>query len=238
MINHNHMVQHLTALLLMAVLMVMPIEARAQSPGPQFAAPWFTQVLARFASIPERREMFHEEKQFSALNQPLCSQGQLLYRHPAFLRKITITPKREDLSIDGDQLTLTESDGIVHVLSLSSHPEIAMLVDAVGGILSGDLSRIERAYRTVVTGDQQSWQLVLLPTNPAIRKMLQQIVVRGRDTVIDSMMTSLTGGDSQILVIDHQQAAATLACTRAGGQPSDAEHVQADTTRTRFEREP
>lgn len=171
--------------------------ARAQA-----VAPWFTQVMAQLATIPERHETFREEKRLAALNRPLVSEGQLVYRRPAYLEKVTVAPRPEVLLVEGDQLTLTGADGSPRTVFLGSRPEIGVLVDAIGGMLAGDLGRIERSYTIHVAGDARAWQLVLIPTNERVQEMLRQIVIRGSETVIQSVWTEQANGDSQTMTID------------------------------------
>src|SRR5689334_17857762 len=93
------------ALFAFAPLASVPL-ARAD-PAPPV---WLQDLMARMAQVPERREAFREEKHFAALDTPLISSGQLVYRRPAYLGKITTQPDAETLVVDGDRLTLTTKD--------------------------------------------------------------------------------------------------------------------------------
>ncbi|MBS0642040.1 MAG: hypothetical protein JSS43_19415 [Proteobacteria bacterium] len=182
-----------------------PLLAAASAAEPPPA--WFAQLMAQLAAIPERHETFREEKRLAALNRPLLSEGQLIYRRPSYLEKLTILPRKEILLVQDDQLTLTGPDGSPRELSLASRPEIGVLVDAVGGTLSGDVRRLQRSYTVHPSGTLQDWQLALVPIHPRVQEMLRQIVIRGSGPAIRSVLTEQTNGDAQIMLIERSRSA-------------------------------
>jgi hypothetical protein len=166
---------------------------------------WLQDLMARMAQVPERRETFREEKYFSALDTPLISSGQLVYHRPAYLGKITREPDAETLVVDGDRLTLTTKDQSAHSFRVDRRPEIAALVDAVRGTLAGDLPLLERHFHILAHGSPLEWTLVLVPIDPAVHKLVQDIVVGGRETSIRSFRVTQTNHDEQIMTINEQR---------------------------------
>ncbi|MCL2428610.1 MAG: outer membrane lipoprotein carrier protein LolA, partial [Alphaproteobacteria bacterium] len=115
--------------------------------------------MARLAAVAASRASFIEEKHIAALREPLKSQGELLYRRPSHLEKITTTPIHESLMVDGGRLSV-QADGRQPVLiDLASEPEIRALVEAVRGILSGDIASLRRSYDVSMEGPLSGWTL-------------------------------------------------------------------------------
>jgi hypothetical protein len=158
--------------------------------------------MRRLAAIPERQCSFREEKRLAALEQPLTSEGRLIYVRPSHLEKITTAPDPETLIVDGDRLLLTASGEAPHDISLSARPELAALVDAVRGTLSGDLGMLQRHYRVQATGGLGDWHLVLLPANARVASLVKSIVIEGIFTHMASLRTESADGDVTVMTIE------------------------------------
>jgi outer membrane lipoprotein-sorting protein len=184
------------ALVLIATLpMAAWTPATAANPG------WLADLMTQLAAIPERHVTFREEKHFAALDTPLISQGQLIYRRPAHLEKITTAPDPETLVVDGDRLTFTANNAAPQSFRFSRHPEVGTLVDAVRGTLAGDLSVLESHYHISAAGSLAAWHLVLQPADPDVRHLVRDIAIDGTGTDIRDFLTTQTNGDEQIVTI-------------------------------------
>lgn len=156
--------------------------------------------MARFAAIPERRASFRETRTFAALDQPLESTGTLLYRRPAYLEKDTDWPQRERLVVDGMRLTETLGDAPPRVLDLGSRPQVATLVEAIRGPLSGDLGALRRVFDVRLAGTWGGWTLDLLPRGEAAR-LLRSVRLEGAGTVVRRFLLTQPNGDAQQMLI-------------------------------------
>ena len=88
--------------------------------------------MRTLASVAQRQATFTEEKHLAALDRPLVSTGELRYRRPSYLEKLTLAPKREELLVDGQRLTITDpATGTDRVVDLSGSPEVSALVDLI-----------------------------------------------------------------------------------------------------------
>ena len=77
----------------------------ARTQDPSWDGPFTVALLTRnLAAVPERRVRFSEERRFAALDQPLHSQGILLWRRPDVLEKHTEAPQPETLRVEGDRV--------------------------------------------------------------------------------------------------------------------------------------
>ena len=158
--------------------------------------------MRRLAAIPERRCLFREEKHLAALDRPLLSEGRLVYLRPSHLEKTTIAPEPESVLVDGDRLQLSAGGEPAQTVSLSARPEIAALVDAVRGTLSGDATTLEHRYRVRATGSLSGWRLVLVPVDIAVAKLVHAIVIEGVFTHIATFRTESPNGDVAIMSIE------------------------------------
>ncbi len=159
--------------------------------------------MQRLAGVTERRASFTEEKTIAALTVPVRSEGWLQYRRPGHLEKTTTAPATESLMVDGDTLSIIEGNQ-AHVIDLDTVPELRALVDAVRGTLSGDLAALRRSYAVTMQGDVADWRLVLTPNNPALARMVRQIVIEGAQAELRSVRTALANGDQSVMTIGPQ----------------------------------
>ncbi len=177
-------------------LLLLPLRARAE---PLDCAT----LMARLASIPERRATFREERTLAALTTSLVSTGRLLYRRPDYLEKDTLWPLPEHFVIDGSRLIISDpsSNDPPHVVPLDAQPGLRTLIDATRAPLAGDLATLRRAFTVTTTGTLAAWTLDLVPSDPAAAKFLTAIHLTGQDTWIASIETTQVNGDSTTLQI-------------------------------------
>ena len=144
------------------------------------AAPGWTleALMARLAAVPARHARFVEEKHLAALATPIEARGELVYRRPAYLEKITTAPAPERLLVDGGTLRF-EHDGHVETFDLAARPELAALVEAVRGTLAGDLAGLGASYAVALAGDEGAWRLSLTPRSVALARLLRLVAVEG-----------------------------------------------------------
>jgi|GEM_PF-415390 predicted LPLAT superfamily acyltransferase len=188
-----------TRAVLTAMLAILPplLVGGAAPPDPLLPA-----LMAQLASVPQRRANFHEIRHFAALTTALASDGWLAYARPAFLQKMTTSPQPENFEVEDNQLTLDEPNQAERVISLASAPEIAALVDAVRGPLSGDLQALQRHYSVRAEGSLADWKLTLSPTEPAVRAVLRDAVITGTFSDLRSVAITQDNGDDDLMTIE------------------------------------
>ena len=158
-------------------------------------------LMARLASVGERRGTFREEKAIGALAEPLVSWGRLSYRRPAYLQKTTTGPSPEQLVVDGGRLVLTLGQDPPRVIDLDSAPELRALVDTVRGTLAGDLPALRRSFTVAVSGQPGAWRMVLKPADARVGKVVAQVVVEGAGSDPLRIATMQPNGDTDQLDI-------------------------------------
>jgi predicted LPLAT superfamily acyltransferase len=186
------------AVLAAMLVILLPLLAGG-APPPE---PLLPALMAQLASVAQRRANFHEVKHFAALTTALASDGWLAYSRPGFLRKVTTSPQPENFVVEGNQLTLDEPNQAERIISLTSAPEIAALVEAVRGPLSGDLHALQRHYTVRAEGRMADWKLILSPTEPAVRAVLRDAVITGAFADLRSVAITQDNGDDQVMTIE------------------------------------
>lgn len=157
--------------------------------------------MAHLAAAPNRRASFVEDKRIAALRTPLISHGELAYRKPNHLEKITTAPGYESLVVDGDRLTIGDgSKDAPRVVDINSRPEIGTLVATIRGAVSGDLALLRRYYDVSGTGSAQAWSIMLHPRDPAVATLVKQVQLVG-GAELQAIQSVFPNGDSDTLTI-------------------------------------
>jgi hypothetical protein len=157
--------------------------------------------MAQLAKAPQRRAKFVEDKHLAALSTPLHSEGDLAYRKPDHLEKITTAPQYESLVVDGDQLAIKGSPSdAAKMFDVNAHPELGILVATVRGALAGDLPLLRRYYDLTGTGTTQSWSIILHPRDATVARLVKQVQIVG-DSELRGIQSLFPNGDSDTLTI-------------------------------------
>jgi outer membrane lipoprotein-sorting protein len=189
------------ALVLMAASL-RPHPARAE-PAAASSPVSLADLMRTLASVAQRQATFSEQKHLAALDRPLVSSGELHYRRPAYLEKLTLVPKREELLVDGGKLIITDpTTGADRVVDLAGMPEVSALVDLVRGTLAGDLAALQSHYRVTAEGTAPAWRLSLIPTEARLAGFIKLVRIDGEGTEPRIIDTIQANGDWSRMTID------------------------------------
>ncbi len=158
------------------------------------------EVMAALARAPERRAGFAEDKTFAALSRPLHSEGQLAFRKPDHLEKVTTAPQAERFVVDGDQIVIDAGNDAPRVLELDNQPGLRALIDTIRGTLSGDLALLRRSYDVSGSGTAADWRIALRPRDPALARTIKQVDLAG-GSELRTIETVSPNGDTDTLTI-------------------------------------
>ena len=178
----------------LCVLWWLPASAQAASWG-------LDQLMSELAQTRYSHARFSEKKSIAILDQPVESSGELFYSAPDRLEKRTLKPRYETMLVEGNVLTI-ERGRKRHRLQLQDYPELAAFIDSIRGTLSGDRRALERNYRLSLDGSAAQWSLQLLPLQPKMLAVVQQIRVKGARDQIRSIEIRQADGDSALMLID------------------------------------
>lgn len=166
-------------------------------------AAWdLNQLMAALAQHKGGRATFTEKKYLAVLgNKPVTASGELSYTPPSRLEKRTLEPKPERLLLDGDLLTM-ERGTKKYSLRLSDRPEAVAFVDSIRGTLAGNRQVLERSYALRLSGTEERWSLLLLPSDPDIAKLVLRIAVSGSRNQVQSIEYLQADGDRMVMNIE------------------------------------
>jgi len=179
------------------VVLLAPLLAAAQDQG------WGVHDLMRELAQTRRSEArFIEHKHLKILDQPLELSGRLLYVAPDRFEKRTLTPKPETLIVDGDSLTIHETNrSKPRRLRLQDHPAVWGFVESFRATLAGDLPALERFYAVGLQGTRRAWELALVPRVQAMRAVVKQIQIHGGDGSLHRIEITEAHGDRSVMQV-------------------------------------
>ena len=137
-------------------------------------------------------------KHLALLAKPLVSRGTLNFSPPDKLAIRTTDPKPEAVVVDGDWVSRTV-DGKTRSIQLSAQPEAAGIIEGIRGALSGNRTALDTHYQLSVSGQANQWQMSLVPRDSRVRKLVQRIVMEGKQNLITRITTEMADGDRSVM---------------------------------------
>ncbi|MCL2344768.1 MAG: outer membrane lipoprotein carrier protein LolA [Desulfobulbus sp.] len=169
---------------------------------PAWAEGWQpAQLMELLAQKKTGKATFTEKKTIGILDQPVVSSGKLSFTAPDKLEKITLTPQRESLLLDGDTLTIERQGKQPMTVNIKNHPEAAMFIESIRGTLAGDLSALERFYRVELSGAPDHWQLKLTPRQEDAGTVFSSIRIAGSQADVKTIHLEQRDGDQSVMTI-------------------------------------
>lgn len=200
-----------TALTTLATLGAFAPTLRAQpatTASPAAAGGWDLAALA--ALLAQRRNgeaRFTEERFVAAFDSPLRSAGVLSFTAPDRFARHTQQPRDESMEVAGNVLTLRRG-GRTRQMTLDAMPELAALLEAVRGTLSGDAATLRRHFDVQVGGAAAMWTLALRPRDSQLAAQVRSVQMAGQGAELRSVELLLAGGDRSLMLIEPLQRTA------------------------------
>ncbi len=144
---------------------------------------------------------FTEERIVSSLDSPLRSSGTLSFTAPDRFTRQTLEPRPETMEVAGNNVLLKRG-GRSRTLQLDAVPELAALVDAVRGTLSGDAAVLQRHFKVELSGTSPKWVLLLTPVEARLRQQVAAIEIVGTAGDVRAVDLRLAGGDRSLMLIE------------------------------------
>jgi hypothetical protein len=193
----------LSTLLASAMLALAPAAGAAPAPPTHpagSAAFGVDQLMATLAQRKSGRVLFTETKYLAILDQPVQSSGELRFTAPDHLEKRTLSPKAENLVLDGDMLTV-ERDGKRYTMPLQNYPEIAAFIESIRATLAGNRDTLERYYKLGLEGRASRWILTLTPADSRMAAAVSRVRIEGRRDALDQIEIRQADGDRSVMKI-------------------------------------
>lgn len=159
------------------------------------AAEWqLADLMQLLAQTRSGQARFVERKYISMLDKPVESSGELSFTAPDRMEMRTLKPRKQSMLLDGNQLTL-EQDGRQKTVSLQAYPEVAAFVEGIRGTLAGDRQALEKVYRVHLLGTPARWQLMLVPREQSMVRIISRIRISGSQGEVTQVAYDHADGD-------------------------------------------
>jgi len=168
---------------------------------PAAAAFGFDELMATLAQRKSGEARFVEQRTVSGLDQTLNYTGTLSFTAPDRLARHTLTPRVESFVVEGNELTLQRGER-VRRLALDSVPELAAMVAAMRGTLSGDGSALQRYFKPTVSGAASRWTLTLVPLDFRLLGAVRLLRIDGFHADVRVVELQLADGDRSVTTIE------------------------------------
>lgn len=158
-------------------------------------------LMALLAQRKSGEARFTEERTVSGFDSPLRASGRLSFTAPDRFARHTLEPRPESMEVAGNQVLLKRG-GRSRQLALDAIPEMAALVEAVRGTLSGNANLLNRHFRTQVSGHAGLWTLNLVPLDGQLAAVVRQITIAGAGPDLRSVDIQMGQGDRSLMLIE------------------------------------
>lgn len=173
----------------------------AAAPAGAAAAFGFDELMGVLAQRRAGEAHFSEERFVSVLDQTLHYTGRLSFAAPDRLARHTLTPRPESFVVEGNEITLQRGERVRRV-ALDSLPELAAMVTAMRGTLSGDASALRRYFRPSVQGSAARWTLTLVPLDLQLLGVVRLVRIDGQRADVRVVELQLADGDRSVMTIE------------------------------------
>ena len=178
------------------------------------AAGFDLEALTRLLrSTPAGEATFTESRRIETLDRTLESSGRLSFKAPDSFVRETLTPRREKLAVEGNQVTMSRGERS-RSMQLDASPEAAVIVEAIRGTLTGNREALERLFVTSLNGSAAQWTLDLAPRDLRLRGQVASVQVAGREGTVREVQVLLADGDRSVMKIQPVVSAAGPAASR------------------------
>lgn len=159
------------------------------------------ELMGLLAQTKAGEARFVEQRHVQGLGRPLASSGTLSFTAPHRFARQTLLPRPEAMVVDGNQVTLTRN-GRSRQMALDAVPEMALLVQAVRGTLTGDAAALRRAFKLSLNGQLAQWSLQLEPQDARLAAAVSYIHVTGRRGELRGVEVQMADGDRSVMTIE------------------------------------
>lgn len=156
-------------------------------------------LLAGFAAMPGLQAEFREEKHMALLAEPLINQGTLHFASGKLARHVTEPVASSVLIADG-LLEFGDGSG-KETIDLDANPVVRLFVDSFVHIFAGDRTALEQLYAIQFSPlEDGAWLMVLRPRMSPIDKVIDRVMLEGKQLTVSKMRIIEIGGDETITV--------------------------------------
>lgn len=186
-------------------LALTSVAALYLSAAPATAADAELEALVGALARPAPAATSFAEVRFSRLlSRPLTSYGTLRYLGPGHLTREVDAPFRETTEIRGGNVSVSRAGEQPRRFALRRAPELGVLIGSFTGLLSGDVSALERWFVLDLErqGDGEArWQLRMTPRDTRTRRRIDTILLTGSAAQVHCLVMLEPDADASVLLL-------------------------------------
>lgn len=168
-------------------------------------------VMRALAGVESAVAEFVEVRESGFLTSQLIVKGRISYQSPDKLQRSVAEPYVEEITIDGDTMTLMrekdttegESRVVKQRVSLESAPIVRSVVESVRSTLAGDLSRLEELFDIEWQSSTENWTMMLKPIDERLQESITSIELTGNASKIETITTVESDGDESKMTLTY-----------------------------------
>ena len=170
-------------------------------------------LMWELSQVSYARLNFVETRQSMFLATDMVIEGNIEYRAPDHIEKVTVSPMSEKILVDGDTMLVEKiaysKDHYAVVktkhYSIESHPVLKATVGSIRYILAGNSEMLGEYYEMSISGQCENWTLELIPRTVEIADYLQKIILSGNESSILRYVTIQADGDESVMTLTYNR---------------------------------
>jgi hypothetical protein len=181
-----------------------PVAPEVSEPGDTPAMITREEVVAALRAVPGVSAEYREQQYLALLDAPLESRGTMHFAPPGKLAKHQSAPARARTVVADGRLRFADAYGRDE-LDIAGNPAVALFVGTFLDVLAGRTDRIEASWTVGFVagadGDPRAWVLALRPRTEPGTKLVDRLVVRGREATVSRIEVVELGGDRTVTTL-------------------------------------
>jgi outer membrane lipoprotein-sorting protein len=170
-------------------------------------------LMWELSQVSFARLTFVETRQSMFLSTDMVIEGNIQYRAPDHIEKVTVSPMSEKIVVDGDTMRVEklsyarDHDPVMETkhYSIESHPVLKATVGSIRYILAGNSEMLGEYYEMSISGLCENWTLVLIPRTVEISNYAQKIILSGNESSILRYVTIQADGDESVMTLTYDR---------------------------------
>lgn len=162
------------------------------------------EVITALRAVPGVTAEYREDQYLSLLDAPLTSRGTMHFAPPGRLAKHQSTPARARTVVADGRLRFADAFGRDE-LDIAGNPAVALFVGTFLDVLAGRTDRIEQTWTVGFVagadGDPRAWVIALRPKGEPGTKLVDRLVIRGREASVSRIEVVEVGGDRTVTTL-------------------------------------
>jgi len=191
----------------MGCLVLMPV---ASATGNSWTV---KRLMRELSQVSYARLNFVETRQSMFLSTDMVIEGNIQYRAPDHIEKVTVSPMSEKIVVDGDTMRVEKisddrkDDAVMETkhYSIESHPILKATVGSIRYILAGNSEMLSEYYEMSISGQCDNWTLNLTPRTVEISEYAQKIILYGNESSILRYVTIQADGDESVMTLTYDR---------------------------------